>query len=179
MALAHHDAARRNQRGGGKAELIRAEKRADHHVAAGAQAAIDLDRDARAQAVQHQRLVGFGEADFPRAARMLDRGQRRRARAAFEAGDRDMVGAGLGDAGGNRADADFRDELHRDIGVGIDVLEIVDELRQILDRVDVVVGRRRDEADAGRGMAHLGDDGIDLVAGQAGRPRRALHPAPS
>jgi hypothetical protein len=29
------------------------------------------------------------------------------------------------------------------------VLEVVDELREILDGVDVVVRRRRDEADAG------------------------------
>ena len=32
--------------------------------------------------------------------------------------------------------------------------------------IDVVMRRRRDEADARRRMAHLGDDGIDLVAGK-------------
>src|SRR4029079_1635472 len=32
------------------------------------------------------------------------------------------------------------------------------------DRVDVVVRRRRDEADAGRGVTHLRDPGIDLLA---------------
>ena len=62
----------------------------------------------------HQRLVGFGEADLPGRAGMLDRGQRRGAGAALEARDGDMVGARLGDAGGDRADADFGDELDRD-----------------------------------------------------------------
>ena len=116
--------------------------------------------------VQHQRLLGFGEADLPRAAGMLDRGQRRGAGAAFVAGDGDVVGARLGDAGGDGADADLGDELDRDQRLRIDVLQIVDELRQILDRIDVVMRRRRDQADARRRMAHLGDDRVDLVAGQ-------------
>ncbi len=116
--------------------------------------------------IQHQRLMRLGEADLPRAAGVLDRGERRGARAAVIARDRHMIGAALGDAGGDRADADFGDELHRDIGARIDVLQIEDQLRQILDRINVVMRRRRDEADARRRMAHLGDHRIDLVAGQ-------------
>ena len=97
---------------------------------------------------------------------MLERGERRRAGAALEARDRDVVGARLGDAGGDRADADFGDELHRHVAGRIDVLQVEDELRQILDRIDVVVRRRRDQADARRRVAHLGDGLVDLVAGQ-------------
>ena len=130
------------------------------------QAAIDLQRHARAQAVQHQRLVRLGKAHFPWAAGMLERGQRRSAGAAVIAGDGDVVGARLGDAGRNRADADFRDQLDRHVGRRIDVLQIVDQLRQILDRIDVVMRRRRDQADARRRMAGLGDGRVDLVAGQ-------------
>ena len=77
-----------------------------------------------------------------------------------------MIGARLGDAGGNGADADFGDELDRDVGARIDVLQIEDQLRQIFDRIDVVMRRRRDEADARRRVAHLGDRRVDLVAGQ-------------
>ncbi len=69
MALAHHDAAGRDQRRGREAELVGAEQRADHDVAAGAHAAVDLHRDARAQAVHDQRLMRLGEADLPRASR--------------------------------------------------------------------------------------------------------------
>ncbi len=108
-----YDAAGRDQRRGGEAELVGAEQRADDHIAAGAHAAIDLDGDAAAQAVEHERLLGLGKADLPRRAGMLDRGQGRSAGAALEAGDGDMVGHGLGDACRDRADAHLGDELYR------------------------------------------------------------------
>ena len=166
MALAHHDAAGRDQRRGRKAELVGAEQRADDDVAARAQAAVDLHGDARTQSIHHQRLMGLGKADFPRRARMLDGGQRRSACAALEARDRDMVRLALGDARRDGAHADFRDELDGNQRLRIDVLQIVDELLQILDRVNVVMRGRRDQADALGRVAHLGDDRVDLVAGQ-------------
>ena len=61
-----------DQRRGGKTKFLRAEQRGDRHVAAGLQLAVRLDVDAAAQIVQHQRLVRFGQAEFPRAARVFD-----------------------------------------------------------------------------------------------------------
>ena len=105
VADAHHDAARRDQRGGREAELLGAEQRADDDVAAGAQAAVDLQPHAPAQVVADQHLLGLGEAELPGHARVPDRGRGGGARAAVHAGDHDVVGAGLGDAGRDRADA--------------------------------------------------------------------------
>ena len=42
----------------------------------------------------------------------------------------------------------------------------MDELRHVLDGVDIVVRRRADEAHAGGGVAHGGDDLVDLPPGQ-------------
>ena len=66
----------------------------------------------------------------------------------------------------DRADADFGHQLHRDARLRIDVLQVVDQLRQIFDRVDVVVRRRRNQAHAGHRVAHARDDFVHLVAGQ-------------
>ncbi len=107
VALAHHDAAERDQRRGGEAELLGAEHRGDHDVAAGLEAAVGLQHDAAAEVVQHQRLVRFGDAELPRQAGVLDARERRGARAAGVAGDQDVVGVALGHAGRDRADADF------------------------------------------------------------------------
>ncbi len=135
-------------------------------VAAGLQLAVRLHGDAAAQVVEHQRLMRLGEPELPRQARVLDRGLRRGAGAAVVSADQHHVGVRLGDAGGDRADADLGDQLHADAGVAVAVLQVVDQLRQILDGVDVVVRRRRDQPDSGGRVPGLGDPRIDLGAGQ-------------
>src|SRR3546814_918625 len=102
-----------------------------------------LHGDAAAKAVQQQGLLGFGKADLPWRAGMGERSKWRCARPAFKAGNGDMVRPGLADTGSDSADPDFRHQPHRDARAGVYVLQIVDELGQILDRIDVMVGRRR------------------------------------
>ena len=115
VALAHHDAAHGDQRRGGEAELLGAEQRGDGDVAAGLQLAVGLHADAAAQIVHHEHLLRFGEAEFPGNAGVLDGGERRSAGAAIVSPrDQDDIGVRLGDARGDRADADFGDQLDRD-----------------------------------------------------------------
>ena len=66
LAGAHHDAAFDDQRGGGETEFLGAEQGCDHHVAACLELAVTLHGDAGTQAVEHERLLGFGQADLPR-----------------------------------------------------------------------------------------------------------------
>src|SRR4029450_11571847 len=63
------------------------EQRPDPDVPPGAEAAVDLNHDAAAQPLAHQRLMGFGKADFPRRTCVLDRGEGGCAGAALEACD--------------------------------------------------------------------------------------------
>ena len=58
------------------------------------------------------------------------------------------------------------DQLHRHQGGRIDLLEVVDQLGEVFDRIDVVMRRRRDQADAGLGVAQARDQLVDLVARQ-------------
>ena len=155
-----------DERRGGEAELLGAEQRGDDDVAAGLELAVGLHDDPVAQAVEQQRLLGLGQAELPGGAGVLERGQRRGAGAAVVAGDEHDVGVRLGDAGGDRADADLGDQLDVHARLRVGVLEVVDQLGEVLDRVDVVVRRRRDQPDAGRGVPGLGDPRVDLVAGQ-------------
>ena len=89
--------------------------------------------------------------------------ERRGAGAAVVTGDQHVVGVGLGHARRDRAHPDLGHQLHADPGARIDRLEVVDELRQVLDRVDVVVRRRRDELDARHRVAEPRDQLGDLV----------------
>ena len=115
VALAHQQAAERDQGRGAEAEAFGPQQGGDDHVAAGLQLAVDLDEDAVAQAVEDEGLLGLGQAEFPGAAGMLDRRQRAGAGAAVMAADEDFVGMTLGHAGGHRADAHFGNQLHRNL----------------------------------------------------------------
>jgi hypothetical protein len=148
-------------------------------VAPGLQLAVGLDDDAAAQVVQHQHLVRLGQPQLPRDAGVLDAGERRRARAAVVAADQDQVGVRLGDAAGDRADADLGDQLDADARARVGVLEVVDQLRQILDRIDVVVrAAARSGPRPASSSAPSRSTGRPSTRG-AGRPRPASRPAPS
>ncbi len=83
VAHAHHDAARRDERRGGEAQLLGAEQRGDHHVAAGLQA----DRPSRTTMRLRRSFITSIWCVSARPSShgrpgVLDRGQRRRAGAA-------------------------------------------------------------------------------------------------
>ncbi|MPM13782.1 hypothetical protein SDC9_60141 [bioreactor metagenome] len=142
VADPHHHAALDHQRGGRESELLGAQQRRDDDVAAGLHLAVGLDDDPVAQPVGDQRLLGLGQAELPRGAGVLERGQRRSAGAAVVAGDQHDVGLGLRHARRDRADTGLGDQLDVDPGLRVGALEVVDQLLEILDRVDVVVRRR-------------------------------------
>ena len=166
VALPRHVAAERDQQAGAEPELLSAEQRGDHDVAAVAQPAVGAQAHALAQPIRDQHLLGLGQAELPRSARVLDRRERRRPGAAVVAGDEDVVGPGLGDSGGDGADARLRHELDADSRTRVHGLQVMDELREILDRVDVVMRRRRDELHARLRVAQARNQAGDLEPGQ-------------
>ena len=166
MTDPHHNAAQGYQRRGRKTELFGSQKRCDHNVAAGLQLAVRFHRNAAAQVIEHQRLVGLCETKLPRQAGVLDAGLRRSAGSAVVTADQDDVRVALGHTRGNRAHPYLRDQLDADAGVVVSVFQVVNQLGQVLDRVNIMVRRWRDQTDAGRRIAHLGDPWIDLPSGQ-------------
>ena len=69
-------------------------------------------------------------------------------------------------ARGYGANAHLGHQLHRNSRRGIYVLQIVDQLRQILDGINVVMRRRGNQTHAGDGMAYARDHLIHFVARQ-------------
>jgi hypothetical protein len=74
-----------------------------------------------------------------------------------------MIRLRFRDTAGYDADAHFGYELHRNAGTRIRALEVVDELLQVLDGVNVVMRRRRNEADASSRVTGSCDGSRDLV----------------
>ena len=166
MALAHHDAAHANERRGRESELFGAEQRGNRHIAARAELAVRLHHDPAAQVVHHQHLLCFSQAHLPRDAGVFERRDGRSAGTARVARDQHHIRMRLGDAGGHDSHAHFTYQLHADARLWVDVFEIVDQLRQIFDRVNIMVRGRGNQTYAGDRMAHARDDLIHLVTGQ-------------
>ncbi len=166
VAFAHHHAAQTDEDRGGEAELLGAKEGADHHVAPRLDLSVHLQAHAVAQAIEQQRLLRLGKPQFPRRAGMADGTQRRSAGAAVVAADQDAVCTGFDDARRNGPHAKLRNQLDRHLGLRVDAPQVVDQLLDVLDRVDVVVWWRRDQCDPRRGMAHPRDGGIHLVSRQ-------------
>ena len=166
MTFAHHDAALGHQRSRREPELVGAEQGADRDIASGLHLAIDLNRDAATEPIQHQGLLRFREAELPRRSRMLDRRLGRRSRSAVVAGNGDVIRLGLGHTRRNRSHADFGDQLDADRRLRIRIFQIMNQLRQIFDRVDVVMRRRGDQSDARDREPQPGDVFGHLVPGK-------------
>jgi hypothetical protein len=73
---------------------------------------------------------------------MLDTCLRRGARAAIVPTDEHDVGMPLRHASRNGTHADFRYQLDANARMVVGIFEIMDELRQVLDGIDIVVWRR-------------------------------------
>ncbi len=181
VALAHVNAADGDERGGAEVEFLRAEhaRRGRCRGRCACRRRCAASRDSR-RPLSMRTCCASATPSSHGAAGVLDRGQRRGAGAAFVAGDEDDVGVRLGHAGGDGADAGFGDELHADPGARVHLLQVVDELRQILD-----ASRCRGAAAGemsitpGIAVAEPGDDARSPCGREAGRLRRASRPGPS
>ena len=78
----------------------------------------------------------------------------------------DCIGFGLGHPGGNCADAGRGHQLDAYACCRVYLLQVVNQLCQILDRINIVMRRRRNQRYPGGGMAQFGNKRIHLDAWQ-------------
>ena len=167
MAHAHHDAARDHERRRREPEFLGAHQRADHDVAPGLQLPVDLDDDAIAQSVEARAPAAFRRAPSSHGTPpcLID-----------VSGDAPVPpswpeisttsACAFATPAATVPTPDSATSFTRDPRPRVRVLQVVNQLRQVLDRIDVVVRRRRDQADAGRRVADLRDPRVHLVARQ-------------
>jgi hypothetical protein len=166
MARAHHETALRQDEGGAERVLVRAEERGDEHVATGLEASVDAKPHAPPETLGDKRPLRLYQAKLPGSACVLDRGERARAGAAVSPRDVDDVGEGLDASGRHEPDVRGRDELHGDLCTRVHLAQVEDQLSEVFDRVDVVVGRRRDQRHPWLRVAQARDLRRDLVSGE-------------
>ncbi len=112
------------------------------------QSTIRLKLYLASEVVGFQCIVCLYEPKFPGVTCKFDRTDRRCAGTAVCTGDDDLVGIRLGDTCRDRTHTCRGHQLDCDPRFGIDLLEVKDKLCQILDRIDIVMRRRRDQCHA-------------------------------
>ena len=164
IANAHHNAAQGYQRCRRKAKLLSAKQRRNNNIASCHQLAVSFQRHAVTQIIQKQRLMRFHQAQLPRQTGVVDGGTRRSTCAAVIAADKHHVSTRLNNACSNRAYAHLADQLHADTRTRIGILQVMNQLGQILDRINIMMRRRRNQANAGRRTTALRNPRINLAA---------------
>ena len=155
-----------NHRRSTKTETLRPEQRSLDHIQPGLETTIGLYPHLVTEIIGAQDLVGLGKAQLPRRPGIFHRGQRTGTGAAVIAGDGDQISVSLGNSGGNGADTGLGHQFDGDQRLGINLLQIKNELGQILDGVDIMVRRRRNKRHTGFAVTQLGNQLIYLAAGQ-------------
>ena len=163
VALAGHDAAQRDEGGGAEPKLLRAHERPHDDIPPVLEPAIHPQRHAVAQVVGDEHRLRLHQPQLPRQARVFDGRQGGRARPAVIAGNLHHIRELFHHARRNRAHPRLGHELHHHLRGAVDALQVVNQLRQVLDRVNVVVGRGGDERHPLLRVPVLGDLRVHLV----------------
>ena len=148
LALTHHDASHGNQCSRADTIFFGPHHGCHDNVTTCAQATIGAQGDAVAQVVHRQDLMRLCQAHLPWQTRIFNRGRGASTRATIMARDQDDIRLCLSDTRRNRANARRGHQFHGHFGAWVDLLEIIDQLRQILDGIDVVMRWRRDQRHA-------------------------------
>mmetsp|Transcript_53181 Transcript_53181/g.94974 ORF Transcript_53181/g.94974 Transcript_53181/m.94974 type:complete len:304 (-) Transcript_53181:1972-2883(-) len=166
VALAHHGATHSNQGGSRETELISAKHAGNHDITASAKLSVGLQDNAATQVVQDQSLMGFSQTQLPRQTSVLYTSPATGTCSTIVARNGDVVRMALGDSRGNDTDTNLRHQLDRNTGLRVRTLQIVDQLGQILDGVDIVVGWGGDQTHTRSRIAARTDARGNLVTWQ-------------
>lgn len=163
MEIENNDEERRNKRRGREKEIVRKEKREDEKVEKGEKEEIEMKRKEGEKKVKKKSMVGLGKEDLKRGKGVIKRGERWRESEEIIERKGDMVGERIGEKGWKSEKEKLRKKIERNIGWRIEVFKVVDEMRKILNRVDVMVRRRRNEEKKRSGVEGIGDGRIEIV----------------
>ena len=166
VAFAHHDATFYHECGGSNAPFFGAQEGGYGDVFTCTQLAIRLYHYPVAQFIAQQGVVGLGQAQFPGQTRVTNRSQRRSARSSIVARDQNGIGVRFGYPRSNDPYSRFRHEFDVDARSRVGIFEVKNQLRQILNGINIVVRRRRNQAYPWCGMPYAANPFIHFMAGQ-------------
>lgn len=142
MTHARHDAALGYHGDGAEAKLVGSQDSCHDDFPAGTNATVNTELNSLSQLVLLECRVSLGETKLPETASMLHRAHGRCTRAALVTRDLHNISVGLDDATCDGSDAALSNELDGNLSGLVDFVKVVDELGQVLNRIDIVMRRR-------------------------------------
>ncbi len=164
VAHTHHPAAHGYQGSRGEPEFLCPEQGGYCNVPSAHQLPVCFQDHTGPKAIGRQRMMGLRQTQFPGQTGIVNGTLGCCTCPAVMPGDQNDSGAGFRHAAGNGPDTVFRYQFYGDPGLPVGVFQVVNQLGQILDGVNVVMGRGRDEGHTRCGIPGFGDPGIHFFA---------------
>ena len=149
IADSHHDTSHGYQGCCRKAEFLCTKDRCDSYVTAAHQLTVCLDPYLITKSVHDQRLVCLCKSKLPGKSCIVNGVPRCRTGTAVITGDQDNLCTGLCNTGCNSTNTSLRNQLDTDPCLLVGILQIINQLCQILDRINIVMRRWGDQTYAG------------------------------
>ena len=162
----HHNTAHSDQWCGSETPLLGTQQGRNSDIPTSPDLTVGLNSHSASQVVQHQSLVSLGKTQLPRKTGVLDGCPFGSTGTTVVTRNGDVIGLGLDYTAGNDANTNFRHKLDRDSSTRIGSFEIINELLKVLDRIDIVVRRRRDKSHTRSRVSSSTDRSRHLVTGK-------------
>ena len=166
ITYTHHYTSHCYQRCGSKSEFFCSKDGCDRHVTAAHQLTVCLDADSFSQTILDQRLMCLGKSKLPWKSGIVNRTSWCRTGSSVISGDQYQSGSCFGNTGCYGTNAGFWYQFHRNPCIFIRILAVINELCKVLDGIDIMMWRWRDQTDSRCRMTGLGNPWIYLSSRQ-------------
>mmetsp|Transcript_13155 Transcript_13155/g.18842 ORF Transcript_13155/g.18842 Transcript_13155/m.18842 type:complete len:210 (+) Transcript_13155:1432-2061(+) len=142
VTLSHHDTSHRNQRPSSKAKFFCTQKTRNDDITTSLELTVGLEFDSVAQSVENEGLLCFCKAEFPRKSSAFQSSPCGSTGSSVMTTDSDMISNSLGNSSSYNSHTDLGNQFHGNFSSWLGILQIMDKLRQIFDRVNIMMGWR-------------------------------------
>ena len=141
----HHNTAHSYKRPRSETKFLSAQKSGDSDITTCKKLSVSLNNDPVSQIIHKKSLMGFSHTQFPWKSGVTHTCPRSGSRTPVITTYKNNISPAFSDADGNSPDSRLRNKLNAYSGVPVSVFKVVNKLSQILNRIYIMMRRRRDK----------------------------------
>ena len=163
IAHSHHHAAHSYKGSSCKAKFLCTKKCGNSNVTAAHQLAVCLNADTVSKAIHKKGLMCFRKSKLPGKSCIMDGASRSSSCTSVIAGNQNNLCASLCNTSCYSAHTSLRNQFYGNICIFVCIFQVIDQLCQLLNGIDVMMGRRGDQADTRGGMTGFCNPRVNLL----------------